>query len=102
MDSFAKENAVVLGISADDMKAQKQFEEKNSLKVRLLSDTGKKVLEEYGAIGEKKKYGIPMKGIVRSTFLIDPEGNMAKTWNNVTVEGHADDVLRSLREMSKR
>jgi peroxiredoxin Q/BCP len=101
VDTFAKENAVVLGISADDVKTQKQFEEKNNLRVRLLSDTEKKVLEAYGAFGEKKKYGLTTKGILRSTFLIDPDGHVVKVWENVKVEGHATEVLQSLLEESR-
>lgn len=87
-------------MSGDDVKIQKQFEEKNGLKVRLLSDTGKKVLEEYGVLGGKKWFGRTAKGTTRSTFLIDPRGILAKVWRNVKVQGHAEEVLHSLVELS--
>jgi peroxiredoxin Q/BCP len=72
---------------------------KHDLKVRLLSDTGKKVLESYGVWKEKSMYGKSFMGVERSTFLIDPDLKIRKVWRKVKVEGHAQEVLDTLRSL---
>lgn len=99
MKKFEKLNAVILGISPDPAEKQKKFEEKHKLKVRLLSDEDKKVTTKYGCYGEKKMYGRTVMGIKRTTWLIDPKGKVAKVWNNVRVNGHAEKVLDTLKEL---
>jgi peroxiredoxin Q/BCP len=97
---FKEHGAVVFGISPDKPETQKKFEEKHKLNVRLLADTEKKVLEKYGAFGEKKMYGKVVMGVIRSTFLIDPDGKLVRIWRKVRVDGHAEAVLEALEELS--
>jgi peroxiredoxin Q/BCP len=88
---------VILGISADPPEAQKKFQDKYHLPYTLLSDTDKKVCEAFGVIKEKNMYGRKVKGIARTTFVIGPDGKIAHVFNNVKVEGHADQVLAYLK-----
>lgn len=99
MTKFTKLGAAVLGISPDKPEAQKKFEQKHKLKLRLLCDEDKSVLTAYSAFGEKKMYGKTVKGVIRSTFLIAPSGKVAKLWSKVRVEGHAEMVLEALAEV---
>ena len=98
-DDFKAKNAIVLGISPDSLKSHANFREKHELSINLLSDTEKKTLEAYGVWQTKKMYGREYMGVVRSTFLIDPEGRIVFTWPKVKVDGHADDVLARLVEL---
>lgn len=91
--------AAVIGVSADSIASHKKFREKQSINFPLLSDPGHKLLEQFGAWGEKKLYGKLFMGIIRSTFLIDKQGVVRKIWKNVKVKGHVDDVLKSLDEL---
>ncbi len=94
---FAKEGAAVLGISPDTCAAQKKFEQNHKLSVPLLADADKAVTTQYGIYGDKVMYGKKVKGIIRSTYLIDPKGVVAKTWSKVKVDGHAEKVLEALK-----
>ena len=87
---------MVLGISKDSVKAQAKFKEKYQLPFPLLSDPDAKVCNAYGVISEKSMYGKLVKGIERSTFIIDAEGRIAKVYRKVTVAGHARAVLDDL------
>jgi thioredoxin-dependent peroxiredoxin len=98
---FDSEGAVVLGISADSQESHLKFREKNNLKHSLLSDTEKHSLETYGVWQTKKLYGREFKGIVRTTFLIDPKGFIVYIWPKVKVEDHAQEVLKKIRELKK-
>ena len=89
---------VVLGISADSVKAQESFRDKHRLSVPLISDEKHEMLEAYGAWGEKSMYGRSFMGIIRTTVLIAADGRIAKIWRNVRVDGHADEVLAAVRE----
>jgi len=93
--------AVILGISADDPKTQKKFQTKYDLPYTLLSDTDKKVGEQFGVIQEKNMYGRKVKGIVRTTFIIGPDGKIGQVFNNVKPEGHAEEVLAALENGKK-
>lgn len=97
---FEKLDAVVLGISPDPVERQKKFEQKHDLKVTLLSDEDKAVTTKYGIYGDKKMYGNLLKGIKRTTMLIDPKGKIVKIWNNVRVKEHADKVLEAAKEFA--
>jgi peroxiredoxin Q/BCP len=98
-DAFADEGAVVLGISADTVKAQESFRSKHQLSVPLISDEQHEMLEAYGAWGEKSMYGRNFMGIFRTTVLIGADGRIAKIWRNVRVDGHADEVLAAARAL---
>ncbi|WP_372632444.1 thioredoxin-dependent thiol peroxidase [Cohnella sp.] len=89
-------NAVVLGISTDELKRHYKFTEKYELPFLLLSDPEHRVCELYGVWQEKQLYGRTYMGIVRSTFLIDEQGKLAQEWRNLRVKGHADNVKRAL------
>jgi peroxiredoxin Q/BCP len=91
-------NAEVLGISPDSEKSHANFIKKHNLRVTLLSDQEKEVLQAYGVWQKKKMYGREYMGVVRATFLIDPDGNISKIWNNVKVNGHVEDVVCSLKD----
>ncbi|MEH2607363.1 peroxiredoxin Q/BCP [Bradyrhizobium sp. AZCC 1588] len=97
--AFADAGAVVLGISADTVKAQESFRNKHQLSVPLISDEQHEMLEAYGAWGEKSMYGRTFMGIIRTTVLIGADGRIAKIWRNVRVDGHADEVLAAVRAM---
>ncbi len=92
---------MILGISADDPKTQKKFQTKYDLPYTLLSDTDKKVGEQFGVIKEKNMYGRKVKGIVRTTFIITPEGKIGQVFNNVKPEGHAEEVLAAIENGKK-
>jgi thioredoxin-dependent peroxiredoxin len=87
----------VLGISADTPAKQKKFKEKYDLPFSLLADVDKKVCQAFGVLKEKNMYGKKVMGIARTTFVIDPEGNIAKTFENVKPDGHAEEVLAALK-----
>ena len=91
--------AVVLGVSPDSVKSHQRFKEMYGLSFPLLADEKHSIAEAYGAWGEKKMYGKVREGLIRSTFLIDPDGNVVRVWCNVHVKGHVDAVLEALEGM---
>ncbi len=96
LDKFLEKNAVVFGISADDSVSHKKFCDKYGLRVTLLSDTDKKVLNSYGVLNKKKMFGKESIGISRTTFLIDEHGFVEKVWKDVNPLGHAKEVYNYL------
>ncbi|MGG1311660.1 thioredoxin-dependent thiol peroxidase [Cohnella laeviribosi] len=95
--SFGEANAVVLGISPDPVQSHAKFIAKHHLPFPLLADTDHKVAKMFGVWQEKKTFGKTYMGIVRSTFLIDEQGVLAKEWRNVKVKGHVEEVLAAAR-----
>lgn len=93
---FEKKNAVVLGVSPDSLDSHCSFADKYNLNFHLLADEEHKIAEKYGAWGEKNMYGKITYGIIRSTFLIGPDGKIIKIWRKVKPEGHAQEVLASI------
>lgn len=98
---FQKLNTEILGVSADSCESHQRFMFKHDLAVKLLSDPEHKVLEQYGAWGQKKMYGKSFLGIQRSTVLIDPEGKIAHHWSKVKANGHAAQVKAKLAGLQK-
>ncbi|MFD2615140.1 thioredoxin-dependent thiol peroxidase [Paenibacillus gansuensis] len=96
---FAQLDTVVLGISPDDLKSHGKFAAKFELPFPLLSDTELKVCELFGVWQLKKLYGKEYMGVVRSTFLIDKEGNLAKEWRNLRVKNHVQEVIEAVKEL---
>lgn len=96
---FEKSNAVVLGISPDGLDSHYKFIGKFKLPFELLADEGHRVAEIYGVWVEKNMYGKKYMGVQRATFLIDPKGKIAKIWPKVKAEGHAADVLETIKNM---
>ena len=98
-ESFNDLNAVILGVSPDGEKAHTKFIEKYGLPFSLLIDENHDVSEAYGVWKLKKMYGKEFMGIERSTFLIDPTGTVIKEWRKVSVKGHVEETLETLREL---
>jgi peroxiredoxin Q/BCP len=98
-DDFNARGAVVIGVSPDSPESHTKFKDKHDLSVTLLSDTEKEILTGYGVWQKKKMYGREYMGVVRSTYLIDPEGKIAHIWPKVKVAGHADAVMEKLVEL---
>ncbi|MGD0955020.1 MAG: peroxiredoxin [Methanotrichaceae archaeon] len=96
LDALHLLGADVLGISRDSLASHRKFAESHGLKVKLLSDRDHKVMEAYGVWALKKMYGQEKYGVVRSTFLIGPDGLIAHIWRSVKVRGHVETVLRNL------
>ena len=90
---FAEKGMAVVGISPDSAASHARFRGKYSLPFVLLSDPERKVLNSYGAFGEKTMYGRKMMGVIRSTFLIDGTGKVVKVYPRVSPEGHAEQIL---------
>lgn len=90
--------AVVLGISADSVKSHKKFAEKYGLAFPLLADEDRAAINAYGVWGDKKFMGREYEGILRTSFLIDPDGIVRKVYENVKPEVHAAEVLQDLKE----
>ena len=101
LPALQKLDSVVIGISPDTPESHAKFIEKKNLKVVLLSDVDKKVIKKYGKWGKKKFRGKEYMGVIRSTFLIDPDGKIAHIWPKVSVKGHPEDVERVLKELIK-
>jgi len=99
LDEFEKLGAVVIGISPDNPKKHCNFIEKHSLEITLLSDEEKKVLKAFGAWGKKKMYGKEYEGVIRSTFIINPQGKIVKEYKKVKAKGHAAKVLEDLKSL---
>jgi thioredoxin-dependent peroxiredoxin len=99
---FSKLNAKIVGASPDTEASHCKFIEKSNLSIQLLSDRDRQLAESYGVWGLKKFMGKEYMGIIRSTFLINPEGAIAHIWSNVRVKGHAEVVLKKLRELSSQ
>lgn len=95
--AFRAAGAVVWGISVLDSASKARFKDTHALDFTLLADEDHAVAERYGVWVEKQSYGKTSWGIGRATFLVDPEGRIARAWPRVTVEGHAADVLEALR-----
>ena len=97
--AFAKADTAILGVSADPVKAQDAFKKKHDLAIALASDETHKMLADYGVWGEKSMYGRTFMGITRATFLIGPDGRIARAWPKVKVDGHAEEVLAAARAL---
>lgn len=96
MPDFQAKDAVVIGISADSEASHAKFAAKHDLTVTLLSDPGHRALEAYGVWQKKKMAGREYMGIVRTTFLIDPDGVIQEVWEKVKVKAHAETVHQAL------
>ena len=90
---FRKAGAIVVGCSRDSLKSHENFKAKMGFPFELIADTEEKLCAQFGVIKMKNMYGKQVRGIVRSTFLIDGEGKLAREWRGVKVPGHAQAVL---------
>jgi peroxiredoxin Q/BCP len=96
---FEAANARVVGISRDSLKSHDNFQCKYGLGFPLLSDPDETLCSLFDVIRMKNMYGKQVRGIERSTFLIDPDGCLAREWRKVSVKGHAADVLATLKQL---
>jgi peroxiredoxin Q/BCP len=97
--SFAESQTAILGVSADPLRAQEAFRDKHQLSIPLASDEKHQMLQAYGAWGEKSMYGRTFLGIHRTTVLIGGDGRIIRIWRHVKVDGHADNVLATVRAL---
>jgi peroxiredoxin Q/BCP len=95
-DDFKQRGVAVLGVSRDSVAAQAKFKAKYGLPFPLLADTDSKMCDAFGVIVEKNMYGKKSLGVQRSTFLVDATGKITRVWPKVSVDGHAQEVLKSL------
>ena len=98
--ALKKLGAVVLGVSKDSIASHCKFRDKYKLSFPLLSDADGKIMEAYDAWGDKVLYGKKSKGIIRSTVLIGKDGKVVKHWPKVSVKGHVEDVVASVKALS--
>jgi len=99
LEEFKSLDAVVLGVSPDSPKRHQNFIEKHGLKITLLSDEDKTLANIFGVWRLKKSYGREYMGVVRSTFIISPDGNIAYKWSGVRVKEHVEKVKEKLNEL---
>ena len=102
LPSFKRAGARVLGVSKDSLKSHRNFCAKQGFKFDLASDADETICNAFGVIQPKKLYGREYIGIVRSTFLIDPEGVIRQSWRPVKVPGHAQAVLDALKALKRQ
>ena len=94
---FQKAGAVIAGVSRDSLKSHQSFKEKMGFPFELISDPDEKLCVEFDVIKMKNMYGKKVRGIERSTFLIDAEGKLAREWRGVKAAGHAQEVLQAVK-----
>lgn len=96
LNRIAAAGAALLGVSKDSVDSHLKFRDKEGLEFPLLSDEDGDVCERYGVWKKKKMFGRPYMGIERTTFVIDPEGRIARVFRKVKVKGHAEEVLNEV------
>ena len=101
-DRFAKAGAVIAGISRDSIKSHQGFAAKMGFPFALLSDVDEKLCQAFDVIKMKNMYGKKVRGIERSTFLIDAQGRLVREWRGVKVPGHAHEVLDAVQALKKK
>ena len=99
--AFREAGAEVLGVSVDGVKSHRKFSDKFELPFPLVADPEKKIVQEYGVWGEKRFMGRKYQGTHRVTFLIGPDGRIAKIWPAVKPVGHAAEVLQAVRDLAQ-
>ena len=97
MPQLKRNGAIVLGVSTDSVASHQKFASQYDLNFSLLADSEKKVVEKYGVWQEKNMYGKKSMGLVRSTFIIDEAGKIARIFPKVKVDGHYDQVIEALK-----
>jgi peroxiredoxin Q/BCP len=97
--AFARAKTAVLGVSADPVKKQDKFKAKHDLTIALGSDETLEMLKAYGVWAEKSMYGRTYMGVLRNTYLIRPDGKIARIWEKVKVAGHVEEVLEAAKAL---
>lgn len=96
---FRARNTVVLGVSRDSLKSHENFKTKQKFPFELISDSDEELCNLFDVIKDKNMYGKKVRGIERSTFLIDEKGILAKEWRKVKVDGHVNEVLEAIKNL---
>ena len=99
LPKFKKSKAAVLGVSVLNSASKAKFADKYGLKFPLLADEDHSVMEKFGVWQEKSMYGKKYMGVARTTYLIGPDGKVAKRWDGVKVDGHAEEVLAAVQDL---
>jgi peroxiredoxin Q/BCP len=99
INKFRRQSTVILGVSRDGLKAQENFKTKQEFPFELLSDKEEALCQAFDVIKLKNMYGKQVRGIERSTFLIDDAGILTREWRKVAVKGHADEVLETVKAL---
>jgi peroxiredoxin Q/BCP len=99
LSDFESAGATVIGVSPDSQKSHDRFKAKHKLGLVLAADVDRKVIEGYGLWVEKTMFGRKYMGVERATFLIGPDGRIARTWRKVRVKGHVEEVLAAARQL---
>ena len=99
-NQFEKLNTVILGVSRDSIASHERFKQKLALPFELLSDADEKLCNLFDVLKDKNMYGKMVKGIERSTFLIDKKGVLRHEWRKVKVPGHIEEVLAAIKDLS--
>ena len=102
MSKFKRQDTVVLGVSRDSLTSHEKFREKQKFKFDLLSDEDETLCKMFDVIKMKNMYGKKVRGIERSTFLIDKKGKLQNEWRKVKVDGHVDEVLQAVKDLNKQ
>jgi peroxiredoxin Q/BCP len=97
--AFAKQGAIVAGISRDSIKSHESFKAKMGFPFELIADADEALCKAFDVIRMKNMYGKQVRGIERSTFLIGPDGTLAREWRKVRVDGHAQEVLDAVKAL---
>ena len=98
--AFTRANCYIAGVSRDSLNSHAKFTDKLGLKYPLIADTDEKVCQLYDVIRDKKMYGKTVRGIERSTFLIDENGTIVRAWRGVKVPGHVNEVLDAVQTLA--
>lgn len=96
---FKRRKVRIIGISRDTLKSHERFKEKFGFPFELIADPDETICNLFGVMKDKNMYGKKVRGIERSTFLVDENGVLLKEWRKVKVDGHAQDVLDSLKDL---
>ena len=102
INKFRRQSAVILGVSRDSVKAQQNFKDKQAFPFELLSDKDEILCNAFDVIKMKNMYGKKVRGIERSTFLVDREGKLQQEWRGVKVKGHVEEVLQAVKSLNKK
>ncbi len=98
---FKRQNTIILGVSRDPVRSHEKFKTKQKFKFDLLSDEDESLCKQFDVIKMKNMYGKKVRGIERSTFLIDSTGKLREEWRKVKVAGHVDEVLAAVKALNK-
>ena len=96
---FSARKTIILGISRDSLKSHEKFKEKQCFPFELISDEDEKLCKQFDVIKQKNMYGKKVRGIERSTFLIDEKGILRTEWRKVKVDGHVEEVLAAVKNL---